>query len=186
MLKKFYPCEYVDNVFSIDYKKLYDKGYRGLIFDIDNTLVHHGDDSTEEIDELFKFIQGLGFKTLLLSDNDEERIKRFIKNIDTLYIDDAQKPKPDNYYKAIKMLNIKKEEAIVIGDQIFKDILGANRSGIDSILVHFIQVEGETKIGKKRQLEKIILKFYRKNKSANHKLGDIIKGEIQEDVVQKK
>ena len=47
MFKKFYPYAYVESVFVIDYQKLYEKGYRGLIFDIDNTLVHHGDDSTK-------------------------------------------------------------------------------------------------------------------------------------------
>ena len=68
MLKKLFPYEYVESVFTIDYKKLYKKGYRGLIFDIDNTLVSHGADSTPEIDRLFKQIQNLGFKTFLLSD----------------------------------------------------------------------------------------------------------------------
>ena len=67
----------------IDYQKLYQKGFRGIIFDIDNTLVHHGDDSTPEIDDLFRKIQGLGLKTLLLSNNDRGRVERFIKNIDT-------------------------------------------------------------------------------------------------------
>ena len=46
MLEKYYPHEYAQTVFSIDYQKLYKKGFRGIIFDIDNTLVHHGDDST--------------------------------------------------------------------------------------------------------------------------------------------
>ena len=53
MFKRFYPYAYVDSVFAINYQKLYNMGYRGLIFDIDNTLVHHGDDSTPEIDDLF-------------------------------------------------------------------------------------------------------------------------------------
>ena len=84
MLKNFYPYEYVEDVFSIDYNKLYNKGYRGIIFDIDNTLVPHGKSSTEEIDELFKNIHKIGFKTLLLSDNGEKRINKFIENIDTI------------------------------------------------------------------------------------------------------
>ena len=70
MIKKYYPYEYAESVFMIDYQKLYQKGFRGIIFDIDNTLVHHGDDSTPEIDDLFRKIQGLGLKTLLLSNND--------------------------------------------------------------------------------------------------------------------
>lgn len=178
MFKKFYPCEYVDSVFSIDYKKLYDKGYKGLIFDIDNTLVHHGDDSTEEIDNLFKYIHDIGFKTILLSNNNEERIQRFNKNIHTQYICDAEKPKKKNYIKAVNMMQIKKENAIFIGDQIFTDILGANRSKIDSILVKFIRQPNETNFGKRRKLEDIILKFYRKSKQSKSKLGNILKEEM--------
>ena len=112
MIKKYYPYEYAESVFMIDYQKLYQKGFRGIIFDIDNTLVHHGDDSTPEIDDLFRKIQGLGLKTLLLSNNDRGRVERFIKNIDTPYICDADKPNPQNYLKAVEMLNIKKEEAV--------------------------------------------------------------------------
>ncbi len=177
MLKRFYPFEYVDSVFAIDYQKLYAKGYRGILFDIDNTLVHHGEDSTEEVDELFRMIQGIGFQTLLLSDNNQERIQRFLKNINSLYIQEAGKPDPANYLKGVQMMGIKKEEAVVVGDQIFTDILGANRSGIDSILVKYLRYENETKIGKRRQLEKIILRFYRRNQSCQHRIGDIQKEE---------
>lgn len=186
MLRFFYPYEYVDNVFCIDYNELYKKGYRGLIFDIDNTLVHHGDDSTEKIDELFRIIQNIGFKTLLLSNNNEERVKRFLKNIDSLYICDAEKPKVANYLKAVEMMNISKEETLFIGDQVFTDILGANKSGIASILVKFIRANGETKIGKRRQLENIILKMYKKNKKFQNRLGNIIKEEEKQKMLLKK
>ena len=97
MLERFYPYEYADSVFSIDYKKLYNKGFRGLIFDIDNTLVHHGDDSVPEVDRLFEQIHQTGLQTILVSNNDEARVKRFVKNIDTLYICDAGKPDPAAY-----------------------------------------------------------------------------------------
>ena len=86
MLKQFYPYEYAESVFAIDYEKLWQMGYRGLLFDIDNTLVHHGDDSTPEIDALFREIQAIGFKTLLLSNNEEKRINRFMQNITSYYI----------------------------------------------------------------------------------------------------
>jgi len=181
MLKAFYPYEYVESVFLVDYNKVYNKGYRGIIFDIDNTLVHHGEDSTEEIDELFKIIHNIGLKTLLLTDNSEERTKRFLKNIDSLYIYDAKKPNVSNYLKAVEMMNIRKEEALFIGDQIFKDIYGANRSGIDNILVKYMRYSDETKIGIRRNLEKIVLLFYKLNKSCQNRLGDIHK---KEDVVK--
>lgn len=161
MLKKFFPYEHTKSVFDIDYKKLYSLGYRGILFDIDNTLVHHGEDSTPEVDNLFRYIHGLGLRTLLLSNNDTERIERFIKNIDTPYIPDAGKPKVDSYYKALDILQLKKEEVIVVGDQIFTDIYGANKSGMDSILVDFLRHEDETHFGKRRMVEKYILKLYR-------------------------
>ncbi len=175
MFKIFYPYEYVKSVFAINYNKLYSKGYKGLIFDIDNTLVHHGDDSTKEVDELFRYIQQIGFKTIILSNNSEERVKRFLKNINSLYIYDAKKPAVSNYLKTLEKLGLRKEEMIVIGDQIFTDIWGANRSGITSILVEYIRKENETKIGKKRQIEKIILWFYKKNKAFQNRIGNIVK-----------
>lgn len=173
ILEKFYPFEYVDSVFDIDYKKLYDKGYRGIIFDIDNTLVPHGKPSTKEVDELFVSIQNIGFKTFLLSDNGISRIEEFLKNIDSLYIDNANKPHTENFNKAVEMLQLSKNQVVYIGDQIFKDIYGANKSGIDNILVKFIGWETETKIGIRRRIEKIILKFYRLNKSYQNRIGYI-------------
>ena len=177
MFKIFYPHEYVESVFAIDYKKLYNQGYRGIIFDIDNTLVHHGEDSTKEVDELFKTIHNIGFKTLLLSDNSEERIKRFLRNIDSPYIHEANKPNVANFLKAVEILNVKKGETVVVGDQILRDIYGANKSGIDSILVKYMRYESETKIGIRRNIEKIILKFYALSKSCQNRIGDIHKKE---------
>lgn len=175
MLSVLYPYEYVDSVFVIDYKKLYENGYKAIIFDIDNTLVHHGDDSTEEVDELFRYIQSLGLKTFILSNNSDARIKRFLKNIECDYIYDAQKPNTENYIKAVERLGVKKEEAIFVGDQVFTDIYGANKSGIPSILVKFIRQPGETKIGIRRNVEKIILKLYSWSKRYQKRLGGVQK-----------
>lgn len=172
MLKQYYPGAYCESVFSIDFQKLYDMGYRGLIFDVDNTLVHHGDDSNEAVDDLFRKLHAMGFKTLLLSNNSAERLERFKRNIDTQYIDEAAKPLPDAYHKAVRMLGIEKSQALCIGDQIFTDILGANRSGIDSILVHYIQINKKARIGVKRYLEKAILIIYGLRRS-NSKLGPV-------------
>ena len=177
MFSSLFPFEYVDSVFAIDYKKLWQKGYKGIIFDLDMTLVPHGADSTKEIDELFKTIHRVGLKTILLTNNSEERVKRFIKNIDTLYLCDAQKPDTEWYLKAVEMLEIQKSETVFVGDQIFIDIYGANKSGIANILVKYVTAEVETKIGIRRNLEKIILALYRITKIYQHRLGDICKTE---------
>lgn len=188
MFKKFYPYEYVESVFTIDYDKLYKKGYRGLIFDIDNTLVPHGEDSTPEIDELFNKIQNIGFKTFFLSDNGKKRIEKFLENIkNSQYIDNAGKPKPNNYLKAIEMMELDKDKVVYIGDQTFKDILGANKADIPNILVKYIGFYTEKKIGIKRHLERIILKTYKRSKKYQHRLGNIeIEGENKMAKKQKK
>lgn len=173
MLEKYYPYEYVESIFTIDYQTLYNKGYKGIIFDIDNTLVPHGANSTEKVDNLFKKLQLIGINTILLTNNDEERVKRFIKNINTLYICDANKPNIENYNKAVEMLGINKQECIYIGDQIFTDIVGANNSGITSILVKYIGYYDKNKKGIKRKIEKAFLYFYRKNKKYYNRLGNI-------------
>lgn len=182
MLHALYPYACAGSVFSIDYRKLYEKGYRGILFDIDNTLVHHGDDSTEQVDALFRSLHEIGLKTLLLTNNSEERVKRFIRNIDTLYLCEAGKPQPEGYRKAVELLELKTEQVLCIGDQLFTDILGANRSRMASILVDFIRLEHETKLGKRRQLERIVLKFYRRSRSCYNRLGEIErkKGEQQD------
>lgn len=177
MLRLFYPCEYLDSVFQIDYEKLRAKGYKAVIFDIDNTLVRHGYESNARVDALFEEIHNIGLKTLLLSNNSRERIEEFLENIDSLYIHEANKPLPKNYLKAVKMLEVKKSEAVFIGDQVFTDIFGANLSGIDSILVKYLRDPDETYIGKRRELEKLILGFYEKSRSRRRGIGDIIKKE---------
>ena len=48
MLQQFYPDHEADSAYGIDYKTLYRKGYRGIIFDIDNTLVPHGAPATPQ------------------------------------------------------------------------------------------------------------------------------------------
>ena len=104
LLRLFFPYEYVDSVFALDYEKLYQLGYRGLLLDIDNTLVLHGADSNAAVDELFRRIHRAGLKTLLLSNNSEERILRFLAHIDSPYLAEADKPSPAGYLRALEML----------------------------------------------------------------------------------
>lgn len=172
MIREYFPDAYCKSVFSIDYKKLYAKGIRALLFDIDNTLVHHGDDATPEIEALFRRLHRMGLKTILITDNGQARTQRFLRNLDVPYICDANKPSPEAYLRALQMLQVKKSQAVVIGDQIFKDIRGANNSGIPSILVQFIRAPGETWIGWRRYLEYLLLAVWRMTRS--HRPGEHI------------
>lgn len=169
MLSKYYPYEYEEDVFAINYSALYNKGIRGLIFDIDNTLVAHGKDSTKEVDELFKKLHGMDFSTLLLSNNSVARIEKFNTNIKTLYIADAQKPSTSGFHKALSVLGMKASEVVVIGDQVFTDIYGANCSGLPCILVKYVGYYKWEWKGFRRYLENCILCCYKHSKQ-QHRL----------------
>ena len=77
MLERFYPGEYVDSTYAIDFDRLYEEGYRGVIFDIDNTLVPHGAPADERACALFAHLKELGYHCMLLSNNKEPRVKMF-------------------------------------------------------------------------------------------------------------
>lgn len=159
-MKDYFPNEYLEDVYSIDYDALYDKGYRGLILDIDNTLVPHGADSTPEVDAFMHGLIDRGFKILLLSNNSAERIERFNRNIGAEYISDADKPNPASFHAAINKLGTNADTTIMIGDTTHTDILGANRAGISSILVKYIGYYNKEKKGIRRNLERIMLMFF--------------------------
>lgn len=163
MFKKFYPNKYYDSTYSIDFDAEYKRGKRGLIFDIDNTLVPHGADADDRAKELFKRLKEIGFQICLLSNNKVERVERFNSDVNVNYIYDGHKPSTTGYMRAMEKMGTTKEETLFIGDQLFTDVYGANRSGIDSYLVKPIHPKEEIQIVLKRRLEKIVLHSYKKN-----------------------
>ena len=164
-----YPGEYIDSTYSIDFDKLYKEGYRGIIFDIDNTLVTHGSPADERAIALFKHLKELGFSCLVLSNNKEPRVKSFAKQVGIKYIYKAGKPKPSGYRAAMERLGTDTKNTLFVGDQIFTDIYGAKRAGIRSILVKPIHPKEEIQIVLKRYLEKIVLYFYRRDLAKKNK-----------------
>lgn len=167
MLQTFYPDEYLDSTYTIDFEKLYRKGYRGVIFDIDNTLVPHDAPADERAVQLFERLKNLGYRCCLLSNNKEPRVQMFNRKIQVHTIHKAQKPRVKNYKKAMQLMGTDTETTLFVGDQIFTDIWGANRAGIHTILVKPMNPKEEIQIILKRYPEKIILFCYRKWKKKN-------------------
>ena len=162
MFKCFFPDEYMDSTYMIDFDDLYLQGYRGLLFDIDNTLVPHGAPADERACTLFSHLKELGFKCCFLSNNQYERVASFNQPIGAFFIENAHKPSKKNYIRAMEMMGTDLTNTIFIGDQLFTDIYGAKRTGLRNILVKPIDSKEEIQIVLKRYLEKIVLYFYRK------------------------
>ena len=103
MFEKFFPDEYVASTYVIPFEKLYEQGYRGVVFDIDNTLVPHGAPADDRAKKLFRRLADIGFASCLISNNQEARVKMFNRDIGTNYIYNAHKPSTKNYVRAMEL-----------------------------------------------------------------------------------
>ena len=162
MFKMFFPDEYLESTYRINFEELYRKGYRGIIFDIDNTLVPHGAPSDQRSEKLFGNLKQIGFQCCLLSNNQYQRVSSFNEKIQVNFIENAHKPSRKNYLKAMELMGTSLENTLFVGDQLFTDVYGAKRVGIHNILVKPIHPKEEIQIVLKRKLEKIVLFFYAK------------------------
>lgn len=169
MLQKFYPGEYQNSAYDIDFDQLYEEGYRAVIFDIDNTLVPHGAPADARACALFAHLKELGYRCTLLSNNKEPRVKMFNDAVHVSYICKAGKPGRAGYRRAMEQMGTDTENTLFVGDQIFTDIYGANLAGIRSILVKPMDPKEEIQIVLKRYLEKVVLFFYLRERNKKHR-----------------
>lgn len=165
MLECFYPDVDAESVYEMDFKQFYEKGYRGIIFDIDNTLVPHDSPADKKACDFFSMLRLIGYETMLLSNNKEPRVKSFAEQVESPYIYKANKPSKKGYQKAMERMGTTENNTLFIGDQLFTDVWGAKRTGIYSCLVKPIHPKEEIQIVLKRRLEWIVLYFYRKHKT---------------------
>lgn len=162
MLQRFYPDRYLRSAYEIDYETYYEKGYRGIIFDIDNTLVEHGAPADERSMALINRLKNIGFSIMLLSNNKEPRVKMFNDAVHVSYIFKAGKPARRGYEEAMQKLGTDVNTTLFVGDQLFTDVWGARNAGIFSILTQPIDKKEEIQIVLKRYLERIVLFFYKR------------------------
>lgn len=162
MIEQFYPDFAIESAYEIPYEELYQKGFRGIIFDIDNTLVPHGEPADERAVALFKRLKAIGYQAILLSNNKEPRVKMFHDSVRVPYIFKAGKPGTKGYRKGMEIMGTTAETTFFVGDQLFTDIWGARKAGIRTYLTSPIHPKEEIQIVLKRYLEKIVLYFYHK------------------------
>lgn len=136
MLKLFLPEEYVKSVFDITPQFLKERGIKGVITDLDNTLVEWDRPSaTPQLKEWFQQLEESGIEVTIVSNNHDKRVRLFSEPLGIPFIPKARKPMGVAFRKAMKAMNLKKEEVVVVGDQLLTDVLGGNRTGLKTILV---------------------------------------------------
>lgn len=137
MLKKLIPDLRISSIYEVDLSLLKKRGITCIICDLDNTLVEWGCiDVPEKLKGWFEKLKGLDFKVCIVSNNNMERVKKFAQGLDLLWFAKANKPLTGTFRLAIKEAGAQPEETVVIGDQVFTDVLGGNRLGAYTILVN--------------------------------------------------
>lgn len=169
MFRALYPKKEYKSAYHVPYERYYEKGYRGILFDVDNTLVEHDQPATKRAKELFQRLHELGFQTCVISNNKEHRVQPFADKIHAFYVHKAGKPLAGGYIRGMERMGTKPDTTIFVGDQIFTDIWGANRAGIHSILVGRLAKHEEIQIILKRRLEWIVLWTYHHRRKKRRK-----------------
>ena len=136
-MNNFIPDMYQKSIYHIDYDKLKDDGIKCLLFDLDNTCVPFKDkEPNKKLIELFEMLKDMDFKIIIFSNAVKKRVAPFKKVLDVDCLARAHKPRSASFLKILKLFGYNLSEVAIIGDQLYKDILGGNRVGIKTILVN--------------------------------------------------
>lgn len=132
----FYPDKHYHRIYDIKFSDLKKNDIKGIIIDIDNTLVPWNSNNIEKNthDWLLNALKE-GFKLCFISNNTKSRVQSFNHTIDIPSLYNAKKPLRSAYKKASKIMGVALSNIAVIGDQVFTDVLGGNRLGLFTILV---------------------------------------------------
>ena len=164
MFKRLLPDQIVNTVFDIDLDELKARGVRGIITDLDNTLVSAKTPlATPKLVGWLDLVKDRGFKVVILSNNNKTRVGKFAEPLGIPFIPAARKPAGAAFRRALKLMEFTAEQSVVVGDQMLTDVLGGRRAGLHTILVTPIAPREEgwaTQIN--RTIEKIALARLRK------------------------
>jgi len=167
-LNILYPNLYLPSVKEITEEVLNTNQIKGLILDVDNTLVDLDRNLIEGAKLWCENLKNKGISFCILSNtNKKDKVEKVSKELGMPYLYFAKKPFKEGFIKAKEMLNLDNKNIAVVGDQIFTDIVGANRVGMFSILVEPID-ERDIWITKvKRPFEKLVINRYVKKGKNN-------------------
>ncbi|KKK33123.1 hypothetical protein WQ57_24615 [Mesobacillus campisalis] len=168
MLNNFLPDQHVKSIFEITPESLKEKGVKGIITDLDNTLVEWDRPSaTPDLIQWFENMKQNNILVTIVSNNNEDRVKLFADPLVTPYIYRARKPMTKAFNRAVKDMGLKKEQTVVIGDQLLTDVFGGNRGGFHTILVVPVAKTDGLVTRFNRTVERRILNWFRKKGKLN-------------------
>lgn len=132
----FRPDEYLVSVLDIDPDRLVRDGYRGVLLDVDNTLMPRTRDTVPaNIAAWVASLKEAGLEPLILSNSFKDRVTRAAEQLDVGLVGKALKPLPRGFRECRRVLGMRPRELVMVGDQTYTDILGGNLCGLHTILV---------------------------------------------------
>lgn len=162
---KLEPRLYLENVTKITEETVKKNNIKGIILDIDNTLVDYDKNILDGVEEWANNMKQNEIKLYILSNtNKVEKVKKVATLLDIPYIYFAKKPFKKGFLKIKEEMNLKEENIAVVGDQIMTDVLGGNRCNMFTILTKPIDKRDILITKIKRPIENIIIKRYEKHK----------------------
>lgn len=155
MQKLLCPDQVADSFCDIDLSRLAASGYKGVIIDLDNTIIPWSGSAMEpEITKRLLYFKQIGFKICLVSNNRAQRVKEIAESLGIPFVSKAGKPLKRGFRLATVLLALPEDQIVVIGDQLFTDVLGGNRLGMYTIWVRPLSTEEFVTTKAVRWLEK--------------------------------
>lgn len=167
----FVPDHYFDTVYEVTPEMLTEKGIKGLILDIDNTLVPYEIPvPTPENEAWLRSMWDAGIKTAFVSNNHKERVELYNEKLGCPAFYDSGKPFKKACRRALEAMEITAKEAAIIGDQVFTDVVAGRNAGLGmAILVKPIKDKTNLFFKTKRLLEKPVIRTYNRRQKKKEK-----------------
>lgn len=162
-MDKYIPDIYQQSVYTIDYKKLINRGIKCVLFDLDNTLAPASiKNANEKMQSLFKELKELGLNVCIFSNSPKSRVKVFADELGVKYYASTCKPLSKNFKKVMFENDYQESEVAIVGDQLLTDVLGGNKVGITTILINPISPKDSIFTKFNRMIEKRLMKKFLK------------------------
>ncbi len=166
----FIPDKFVDDIYKITPEELSSNGIRGLVLDIDNTLVTYDDEGpTPSVLEWFRTMEEAGIKISFVSNNNHQRVAGFNRELGYFAQGKSAKPFGKHIRRAMAHMGTDKSTTALIGDQVFTDIMAGKCAGLRSYLVLPIKDKLTPFFRFKRMCEKPFLRKYKRLHSEDNK-----------------
>lgn len=153
-----HPARYVSRIEAIDCDELASRGIRGVLVDIDNTIMaRRAGTLPASAFEWVAEVRARGLKVCLLSNNWHRYVHGFAHDLGVPIVAKALKPLPFGFLAAARTLGLRAGECAVVGDQLFTDVLGGNLVGATTILVTPVSSSDLAHTVVLRRIERVIM-----------------------------